>query len=43
MPGLLQGIALFVVACVIVYGLVAAIQSKHGAETAGNAGGHDHH
>lgn len=43
MPGLLQGVVLFLVGCVVVYGLIAALKPKQGAEGHGGHGGHGHH
>lgn len=41
MPGLLQGIILFLVGCVVVYGLISALQTK--APSEGHGHGHGHH
>jgi hypothetical protein len=45
MPGLLQGIVLFAVGCVVVYGLIASLKAKAGGEGHGHGGhgGHGHH
>lgn len=44
MPGLLQGIVLFAVGCVVVYGCIAALKPKAGGEGHGHGhGGHGHH
>lgn len=46
MPGLLQGVALFLVACVVVYGCIAAIKAKPSGDAHGHGhghGGHGHH
>lgn len=49
MPGLLQGIVLFLVGCVVVYGLIAALKPKQAGEGHGHGGhgsshgGHGHH
>jgi hypothetical protein len=43
MPGLLQGVALFLVACVVVYGCVASLKAKQSGEGHGGHGGHGHH
>lgn len=42
MPGLLQGIVLFLVGCVVVYGLVSSLQAKASDDSHGH-GGHGHH
>lgn len=43
MPGLLQGVVLFLVGCVVVYGLIASLKPKQSAEGHGSHGGHGHH
>jgi hypothetical protein len=45
MPGLLQGIVLFLVGCVAVYGLIASLKAKTGDDSHahGGHGGHGHH
>lgn len=44
MPGLLQGIVLFLVGCVVVYGLIASLKPKAAEEGHGHGGhGHGHH
>ncbi|MCR6632547.1 MAG: hypothetical protein NVV74_22270 [Magnetospirillum sp.] len=43
MPGLLQGLVLFAVGCVVVYGLIASLKAKAGGESHGGHGGHGHH
>lgn len=45
MPGLLQGIVLFLVGCVVVYGCISALKPKQAGEGHGHGGhgGHGHH
>ncbi|MGE5517214.1 MAG: hypothetical protein ACM31D_15525 [Bacteroidota bacterium] len=45
MPGVLQAVVLFVVACVVVYGCIAAIKAKPAGDSHGHGGhgGHGHH
>ncbi len=45
MPGLLEGIALFLVSCVVVYGCIASLKAKQGGDSHGHGshGGHGHH
>lgn len=44
MPGLLQGIVLFLVGSVVVYGLVAALKAKDAGDGHGHGhGGHGGH
>lgn len=45
MSGLLQGIVLFVVGCVVVYGCIAVLKPKQAGDSHGHGGhgGHGHH
>lgn len=45
MPGVLQAVVLFAVACVVVYGCIAAIKAKPAGDNHGHGGhgGHGHH
>lgn len=44
MPGVFQGVVLFLVGCVVVYGLVASVKSSaKGGHDAGHGHGHGHH
>lgn len=43
MPAVLQGIVLFLVGSVIIYGLIASISAKQGGQDKAHGGGHGGH
>lgn len=40
MPAVLQGFVLFLVGCVVIYGLVSSISTKQGGHDSAHGGGH---
>lgn len=43
MPAVMQGIVLFLVGSVVIYGLVSAIKTKQGGHDKAHGGGHGGH